>query len=821
MPGPGEATQRPGIWQTPLGRIRGTQGSLLLRGLLLALFGVVVLRTAWMCDDAYITLRTVDNFVHGYGLRWNVAEKVQTFTHPLWLLAGTVAYLLTREAFYTILVLSMAISLAAVGLMVFRSRATGRAAALAALMLLASRAFMDYSTSGLENPLTHLLIVVFLIRLRDEAPSGRRLLILSVSAGLATLNRMDTFLLFAPALIYALLEERGRFGWARGLRIAASGFLPFILWEAFAVLYYGFPLPNTALAKLGTGIDSFTMIRHGFYYLWNSVRVDPVTLTVIGSALIASAVRRRKRELAVAAGIALYLLYAVKIGGDFMSGRFLSAPFLTAVVLLMQMDTVVVRWGRPVLAVLVVALGFATPYPSILSGRTFGAAPENLMDRHGICDERRYYFGMTGMLNDSSTGEKPSHAATQTGRTARQAMTPLIAEGAVGVTGFFAGPAVHIVDYHALGDALLSRMPMVEHDDLYDKALRGLIGTTDPQGWRVGHYLRNIPHGHFKTLLTGRNQLEDPNLARFYEKLSFVIRGPIWSRPRIVEIVKMNTGRYDTLIDRARPARSEPVPWEEIAEIRPDVAEAHYRLGLVLSADGKDDDATSEFSEAIRLNPRHVDALNALGWTYSGGGNVDQAVVFWTRALNADSGDPKAYVYLAEVAQQEGRSARAIDLLKQAVRLDPRLGIACNNLGVAYRGLGNSREAIRWLERARALKPESPEILEDLGVVYADVGDGKKALRMLEKAVSLAPERPELLAEAAAANERAGNVTRAVALLRRASVLSPPDPEICFELGRMLDSGGDPEGAIESWRRSARLGYEPARQCLNAKGLVW
>ena len=30
---------------------------------LIALFGVVLLRTAWMCDDAYITLRTVDNFV--------------------------------------------------------------------------------------------------------------------------------------------------------------------------------------------------------------------------------------------------------------------------------------------------------------------------------------------------------------------------------------------------------------------------------------------------------------------------------------------------------------------------------------------------------------------------------------------------------------------------------------------------------------------------------------------------------------------------------------------------------------------------------------
>jgi arabinofuranosyltransferase len=49
---------------------------------------------AWLCDDAYITFRTVDNFIHGYGLTWNVAERVQAYTHPLWmlLLSGVYAH---------------------------------------------------------------------------------------------------------------------------------------------------------------------------------------------------------------------------------------------------------------------------------------------------------------------------------------------------------------------------------------------------------------------------------------------------------------------------------------------------------------------------------------------------------------------------------------------------------------------------------------------------------------------------------------------------------------------------------------------------------
>jgi len=51
----------------------------------LAFFFFVMVKNAWLSDDAYITLRTVYNFIHGYGLTWNVGERVQTYTHPLWM----------------------------------------------------------------------------------------------------------------------------------------------------------------------------------------------------------------------------------------------------------------------------------------------------------------------------------------------------------------------------------------------------------------------------------------------------------------------------------------------------------------------------------------------------------------------------------------------------------------------------------------------------------------------------------------------------------------------------------------------------------------
>ena len=75
----------------------------------LALITVVVFRNAWVCDDAYITFRTSFHLVEGYGLRWNIAERVQTYTNPLWMFVMALAYLVTNEFFYTCLALGLGI----------------------------------------------------------------------------------------------------------------------------------------------------------------------------------------------------------------------------------------------------------------------------------------------------------------------------------------------------------------------------------------------------------------------------------------------------------------------------------------------------------------------------------------------------------------------------------------------------------------------------------------------------------------------------------------------------------------------------------------
>ena len=77
-----------------------------------------------MCiRDSYITFRVVDNAAAGLGLTWNPAERVQGYTHPLWLLVLLAGRLVTGELYYTTIALSIALSLGAAWLLAFRLRA--------------------------------------------------------------------------------------------------------------------------------------------------------------------------------------------------------------------------------------------------------------------------------------------------------------------------------------------------------------------------------------------------------------------------------------------------------------------------------------------------------------------------------------------------------------------------------------------------------------------------------------------------------------------------------------------------------------------------
>lgn len=113
-------------------------------------FAVIVVRTAWVSDDSYITFRTVDNIVNGYGPTWNTTERVQAYTHPLWMLLMTAFYFVTREMFFTSISVSIVISLLAVSLFAF-GIARSQVLAILGIIILGFRGLLDIGPGESAN----------------------------------------------------------------------------------------------------------------------------------------------------------------------------------------------------------------------------------------------------------------------------------------------------------------------------------------------------------------------------------------------------------------------------------------------------------------------------------------------------------------------------------------------------------------------------------------------------------------------------------------------------------------------------------------------
>jgi arabinofuranosyltransferase len=506
------------------------------------LIGIVITANAWISDDAGLTLRSIDNLHRGFGPTFNISERVQAYTHPLWMWSLALVTALSNEYFFSTIAVSLICSIAMLGILAWRIDATDTGLALAAVGLLLSKSFIDYSTSGLENPLAHLLLASFAaVYLRHLATPHYRTL--SLLAAAIVLNRQDHLLLIAPAIVSLLVrptEQSGsrRIRWQlierQSLMRLFIGVIPVALWFGFSLLYYGFLFPNTAYAKLNTDLARGELMQQGLLYLFETFKNDPLLciMLLLGSWL--SLHRGHLYHRGLALGIVLYGVYIISIGGDFMVGRFLTAPLIMASVLVATLTPPHV--ASYAVAVPLLLIGLINPVNPLVSNfASAGQVDPTFSDSNGVTDERLYYAETSGLLQLNRSFFAKTYPIENTFTTlvpfAQSANT--ITAPTVGALGLAVGPGVHVIDELALGDPLLARLPAV-----YNPA------------WRIGHFYRTIPAGYVESIERGENRISDPQLAQYYDALRLIVSGPVFDGERLRTIVAFNLGQYDYLVDR-------------------------------------------------------------------------------------------------------------------------------------------------------------------------------------------------------------------------------------------------------------------------------
>ncbi len=506
---------------------------------------------AWIGDDAQITFRQIWNFITGDGITFNFGERVQAFTHPLWFLLLSFFVFVTQELFLTTIIISAILSLLSVLILMkieFDKSNSNRTLLSPVIFFVFSWAFCDFTTSGLENPLSYLLtaLLIYLISLDNWKQELQKVFIV---LSLLVLNRFDYVVLFFPLVLYLVWNCQNV---KQLLRVIWPGTLLLVGWFLFATIYFGFPLPNTFYAKLNTGYPIDELLIRGWNYLI-SMSDDLASVLIILIGLVFTLVSRNKLLICLTVGQFLYCLYLLRAGGDFMLGRHFALFVLISVgqiILSLSQNKNLSLLGKNILIigifVVLFVIGLFERYPFRSHIETESRRPlvANSEPASHIVDERSHYrfiFGLDSDVRDSwpkvykQVDQQPTDYRTTCGILGGSSL---------------ADPNIFLIDVCGLSDPLISRLPAIQ-----------------VSSWRIGHHLRKMPENYGEFKLGKISTLNNKHLTKLAIDLRKISSDDIFGIERFKAIWRINTGFYSDIDFNKYSSPSIYIPFSSSTEI--------------------------------------------------------------------------------------------------------------------------------------------------------------------------------------------------------------------------------------------------------------
>ncbi len=317
-----------------------------------------------LVDDSYIFLRYAWNIAEGHGAVFNIGERVEGYSSPLWTFMLGAAGLAFKDLETLAFVLSLCCGGAVIALLLWalnngattRARAESSSAAhttggigvweavVLGIGLASSPVVVFWSGSGMDAPLFLLLITASLLSILKDRDTNALSIRTVVLLTLATFTRSEGVIIAAYAGAFFLWERRS---------------IRMLLWYAVAIVamllvrhqYYGAWVPNTYHAKVT--FDLMRRLTDGATYIGLVLRTNGLLLLMLAVVLLIAWRRRtlaRVPILFLGGWIALWCSYVLYVGGDnFAAFRFL-LPTLPAWFLLIAWGWMSVRDQLPPVA---------------------------------------------------------------------------------------------------------------------------------------------------------------------------------------------------------------------------------------------------------------------------------------------------------------------------------------------------------------------------------------------------------------------------------------------------------------------------------------
>lgn len=260
-------------------------------------------------------------------------------------------------------------------------------------------------------------------------------------------------------------------------------------------------------------------------------------------------------------------------------------------------------------------------------------------------------------------------------------------------------------------------------------------------------------------------------------------------------------------LDRARSAL------EKGLRKVPDHANAWADLGNVHLMQDRPADARKAFQRALAVDPQHYAAMNGMGVAWLKENKRDDAIAWFLRSVETNPEYATPLLNLGDLGMVMGMLEEAIvyyDLAHQAQPGNKRAAIALVDIHISADVPG---QAERYLLAALSRAPQDVDLLLCAASLYQAMNQDPKALDHLAEAKRLAPDRYEVHRYAGLSFLKLAMWPEAEAAYRDALALFGDDPQVHFELAQVYGlSGTAMERAMEHLAYVLQLnpGFYPA-----------
>jgi tetratricopeptide (TPR) repeat protein len=176
-------------------------------------------------------------------------------------------------------------------------------------------------------------------------------------------------------------------------------------------------------------------------------------------------------------------------------------------------------------------------------------------------------------------------------------------------------------------------------------------------------------------------------------------------------------------------------------KLDPKYIEAYFKRGYSYTWVSKHQEALTDFNQAIVLDPNYLDAYLNRGWSQLFLQNDQAALEDFNRAIRINPNYANAYAHQGMAYIKMGKYQAALESSKQAIRLDPRNSYGYTIQADVFNNLKDYPAAIKVSTLAILIDPDDFNAYINRAIAYTLTSDFQNALSDYQKASEIFARR--------------------------------------------------------------------------------